>query len=397
MDTITVLINLYNRNVFEFEKKNLINLSKKLNKVIVINVGIILKNKPIDYEKNLNDKFFISSPNNIKELRKLLVESNFPILQCCSFDLKFFKINFLLSRLKQKIFVISNLGYQPQNFNYEEQSFYNNILFFIKKRFLYYLNRILILLNVYPKIDFFFESSSFVIDSINKGLSKKLKKFSNKLDITYYKQVIKINSRSWDNHYFQNYKKEEKYIVFAEGMIFDHLDRILREGPVNLEDRKKYYFNIKNFLKDLSKKFNKEVIVCLHPKNNISEKNDDFEGFKCFKYQTDKYINKASIVLFHEGSSVVEAIMLRKKIINLYGKSLGPYVGKRSRLYCDLLDLKRINLDNYEYEKELEKLTLLDLEKRTNNYDNYIKNNIVIDPNTSGTEQIVDFFQNFNK
>ena len=127
MDTITVLIDLYNRNAFEFEKKNLINLSKKLNKVIVINIGIILKNKPIDYEKNLNDKFFISSPNNIKELRKLLVESNFPILQCCSFDPKFFKINFLLSRLKKKIFVISNLGYQPQNFNYEEQSFYREV------------------------------------------------------------------------------------------------------------------------------------------------------------------------------------------------------------------------------------------------------------------------------
>ena len=49
-------------------------------------------------------------------------------------------------------------------------------------------------------------------------------------------------------------------------MIFDHPDRIMREGPVNLKNRNNYYQQINKLLIHLSEKYKKEVIICLHPK-----------------------------------------------------------------------------------------------------------------------------------
>ena len=41
--------------------------------------------------------------------------------------------------------------------------------------------------------------------------------------------------------------------------------------------------------------------------------------FDCIKYKTDEYIRKAFIVVFHESSSIIQAIMLKKRIICLEG------------------------------------------------------------------------------
>ena len=174
-------------------------------------------------------------------------------------------------------------------------------------------------------------------------------------------------------------------------MIFDHPDRIMREGPVNLKNRNNYYQQINKLLIHLSEKYKKEVIICLHPKNNLSENNKDFKKFKCIKFQTDKYINRSYIVLFHEGSSIIEAVLLKKKIINIDGKSLGPYINNRAKLYRDLLNLKKVDLDNY----------LIDIENikdkdfnNLSNFEEYIKKNIVFDKGVSGAYQIINHLKN---
>ena len=313
MNSILVLINLDNKNTYEFEKKNLTNLSNYLQKIIIINVGKILGNNKLNINHNFNEKFEVLNPENYNELYKLLKFYNIPILYCLSLDLQFFKINFFLAKLKNKKFVISNLGYQPQNFNYVNQTFINNFIFFFKFRINYYLKRLLLLFGIFPKIDYFFESSQYIIDNINQGLSKKLDALNFGVNFSYYKNVIKINSRVWDNHFYKKFEQTEEYIVFIDGMIFDHPDRIMREGPVNLKNRNNYYQQINKLLIHLSEKYKKEVIICLHPKNNLSENNKDFKKFKCIKFQTDKYINRSYIVLFHEGSSIIEAVLLKKK------------------------------------------------------------------------------------
>ena len=391
MKKIIILVDLYNQNTYEFEKKNIEFLSKYLENIIIINIGFIVKSNKVNYQNEFNSKFKIHSPKSILELKELFLINDYPVLKCFSNDIKFFKINFFLSKVKNKIFVISNLGYQPQNFNYINQKIKYNFKFFISQRLKYYFSRLLILINIYPKIDFFFESSEFIIEGIKKGFSEKLKKSIFGIDLSYYKKVIKINSRAWDNHFYQKFQKNEKYIVFIDGMIFDHPDRIMREGPVNLENRSIYYKQMNKLLSHLANKYNKEIIICLHPKNNESEFKKDFKEFKCVKYQTDKYINQSFLVLFHEGSSIIEAILLKKKIINIDGKSLGSYINNRASLYRKLLNLRKIDFDDYL--NEIEKIDIKELDNNFTNYDEYIKKNIVFDKSVSGVYQVVDYLK----
>ena len=49
-------------------------------------------------------------------------------------------------------------------------------------------------------------------------------------------------------------------------MLFDHKDRILRDGHANKKFRKEYYDKLYKILKKYEKMFHKKIIVCLHPK-----------------------------------------------------------------------------------------------------------------------------------
>ena len=138
-------------------------------------------------------------------------------------------------------------------------------------------------------------------------------------------------------------------------------------------------------------KFNKKIIVCLHPKNNISKVRGDFKDLKCIKFKTEKYISEAYLIFFHEGSSVIQAIVQNKRIINLYGKMLGDYVNKRCNIYANLLKLYRIDLNNINFEKKKNLLTIL--EKAKINYIPYISKNIINDRNKSGIIQVIDHFK----
>ena len=87
------------------------------------------------------------------------------------------------------------------------------------------------------------------------------------------------------------------------------------------------------------------------------------------------YKNKAFIVLYHEGSSVIQAILQKKNIINLHGNYLGTYINKRCELYAKLLDIKRYDLENYKLD---DKESLInDLNACKPNYEKYIRENII--------------------
>ena len=117
------------------------------------------------------------------------------------------------------------------------------------------------------------------------------------------------------------------------------------------------YNNLYKILKNFEKMFNKEIIVCLHPKYNISQSRGDFKDLKCIKFETEKYISEAYLVVFHEGSSIVQAVVQKKRIINLYGEILGDYINKRCNMYANLLKLNR-KINRLEKIKKIEFLVL---------------------------------------
>ena len=168
--------------------------------------------------------------------------------------------------------------------------FFQKIKNFVNFRLNYYLIRLLSIIGIWPKIDFYFEASSFIINSINNGFSNKIKRIG--IDLSFFKKVIKINSKHHDENIIKKANLKENKIVFIDGMLFDHKDVLLREGDRNENNRKKYYYDLVNLLKNLSKLYKKEVIICLHPKNNISEIRKDFRNFKCVKFKTENMIRE---------------------------------------------------------------------------------------------------------
>jgi hypothetical protein len=385
---LSILIDLSNERSVHFNSHSIIHFAKILGEINLINVSEIIKKKKKIDPLSINKDLIIHNPNNIDELKNILVKEKFTLMYCLAFNQEYFFINFLINRLKNKIFVISNLGYNPENFNYEKRTFFQKIKIFFNIRLNYYIMRILVLFNILPNIDYFFESSSYVINSINGGLSKKIQKKISWLNFSLYKNLIKINSKHHDNLFNNRFEVSEEYIVFVDGFIFDHEDRIMRDGKINIIDRKKYFKDVNNLLNNLQTMYEKKVIVCLHPANNISLKNKDYGKFECVKYQTEKFISKAFIVLYHEGSSVIQAILQKKNIINLHGNYLGTYINKRCELYAKLLDIKRYDLENYKLDDKESLIQELNASKP--NYESYIRENIITDSTKTGIEQIIN-------
>ena len=384
---LSIIIDLSEENiVMLFDLIN--NYVKLLGKVNLIDVSKIIKQEAKVDPLMINKNIIIHRPSNISELKNIIKRDNFTLMYCISQSPKYFFINFLVARLKNKIFIISNLGYNPENFNYINRTFSQRVKIFFNLRLNYYISRLLVLFGILPKIDYFFESSAYVINSINNGLSKKIQEKIPWLNFSYYKNLIKINSKFHDDLFDNRFEVSEKYIVFIDGFIFDHKDRIMRDGKIIISDRKKYYQDLNNLLYNLQNMYKKKIIICLHPHNNISIKNKDFEDFECVKYKTEEFVSKAFIVLYHEGSSVLQAIIQKKKIINLYGNYLGTYINKRCELYAKLLDIKRYDLENYKLDK---KETLIkELNACKPNYKKYIEENLIVDRKKTSTKQIID-------
>ena len=388
MKKMYVLIDLSNES-FEFYKNTIFDFVNELKKITILDISKLVKKKAkrkfLKKKYNLN----IIQPKNFTEFIKILNSKETYFMYSINNGIEYFYINFLISKYDIKKFVVSNIGYNPENYNYYKKNIIQKIIIFNRLRLKYYIFRLFVLIKIFPKIDYFFEASDFINKSIVNGLSFRLQNKIPFLNISYYKNVVKINSRSYDNIYYSRYKESEKYLIFLDGMLFDHKDRILRDGHPKKEIRKEYYDKLYKILKKYEKIFHKKIIVCLHPKNNISKKRGDFKDLKCVKFQTEKYMSQAFIIFFHEGSSIIQGIVQRKKIINIHGKILGDYVNKRCDIYPNLLKLYRIDLNNIVFENKTELLKILNKTKK--NYNSYIKKNIVSEANKSSSIQIIDY------
>ncbi len=388
MKKLLIILDLSNKSL-EFYKNTIIDFSKELGKIDLIDVSLILKKKSI-YRDFINDNNFnLIQPKNYTELINIFKTKNIVLMYAIQNGFSYFLINFYLSKYKVCKFFVSNLGYNPENFNYYKRNFFNKINIFLKLRLKYYFFRILILFGIFPKIDFFFESSNFIYKSIKNGFSYKLNTLIPFINISYYRKIVKINSRYFDSIFYSKYKISDEFIVFLDGMPFDHKDRILRDGVAAEEVRKKYYDDLYKILKDLEIKFNKKIIVCLHPKNDISIIRKDFKDFTCIKFETEKYVSQGLIIIYHEGSSILQGFVQKKKIINIHGKILGNYINKRCDLYANQLNLFRIDLDNIKLENKEKLLTKMN--EAINQYEKFNYENLINNSNKSGISEIIEY------
>ena len=124
------------------------------------------------------------------------------------------------------------------------------------------------------------------------------------------------------------------------------------------------------------------------------------------KHQSSQFITKAAFVLFHDSSIILDAIFLRKKIINLRSPLMGKYYEASNKKYSKSIKMPIIDMSQYQ---KINKKNLDKFFDNKNLYKNYLKNFLTFDldkiskvknkEKLKGSEQIITilnerFFKN---
>ena len=243
--------------------------------------------------------------------------------------------------------------------------------------------------NIFPKIDYYFDTRKEIIRNINNNFLKKIEKKFSLLSLSYFKKAYLINSRSYDDSL--NFKKySNKYITFVDSPFLDP-DRIVREGKIETYKVLKYYKILNQLFFKLKKIFKKEIIICAHPGNDLKKLKKFFPSFKVLKFQTLKFIQNSDLVLFHESSAALDAIILNKKLITLESNLLGEYYSKRILFYKNNMGVSSLNLDE---DLKIEKNEILKKIQKSVKINKYIKDNLNADGNNPGYKKVLKIINN---
>jgi hypothetical protein len=375
-------------------------ISKTFDEFFIINlVHFSLFKKKKLYNNEYSNK--ITLPHNFKvitpvseyELNKFLIDKKLVAFMNFGKSLSSFKIHFLVKKYNIRLIYLQNLGAIGNQYlgkvvsKKKETKILRYFFFRLKKIIIYCLIKVLIFLNLFSRIDIYFESTKSIVDNCNNSLGKKIEKIFPFLKICYFKKIIQINGRSFDMLAKSKLNLSEEKIVFIDSC-FDSGDIIDREGKNDEKLRLKYFNQLNQFLLELSNIFNKKITICLHPKTDLETYKKYLGTFELCQYQTSENIRQAFIVVFHESTIIADAIFLKKKIISLKSNTLGEYMLDRINYYQKLLGFFSYSLDE---KKELNNnLLQTTLEKITNNYDGYIKKVIMADGSTLGEDKIIN-------
>ena len=106
-----------------------------------------------------------------------------------------------------------------------------------------------------------------------------------------------INSNTHDSFTKNKNKIDNKYIVLLDDF-FDHPSSIKLRGKILDTEIKEHYILLNKFLKKIKNYFKKEIVICIHPRDNLKKKKKIFKNFKVFQFETQKYIFRSFLILF---------------------------------------------------------------------------------------------------
>lgn len=346
----------------------------------IVNFNNILKKKTTNDQNNIyflrnkfGDKLSYINPQENKEFLEYFRKDKILAIDSLGKTINFFFIRKLINKKNIKLILIMNIGYVSNELSYSIDSFKGYTFKFIKKlNNLFY--RFLVLIKLFPNIFIYFESRKDIYENCIKNKKEKFSSFFPYLNIQYFENIYRINSNSFDRYLKNKNILEEKKIIFLDGN-YKHLDVINRENLDVVDLKKNYFKKIEKFFKWIENIFDKKVEICLHPSSESKEYKNFFKDRVVSKNFTSENIIKSFIVIFHESSSVLDAIIYKKKIISLETNLFGKYMYSRISFYKKKLNLFSIKIDDYESYKNYKYQDILtNMQSSIKNYEVFINN-----------------------
>lgn len=394
-EDLTVFLNRHKN----FHKKFL-NLTKLFSKSVVVNISKIIGEKVKDnnFKKILakNNIDYIC-PSNAEELNNKIniKEKNYGQFKAI-FNLKYYKILRIINKTKIKLIQVN-----PYSFIFENNSLISKpikdsarIIFNIRLK--NYFHRIMCALGLYPKIHLHFDCDQKRIDLINSSLTKKIDNYFPILKFSYYKKIIRINSKYYSD--FIKLKKneiEEKYITLIDEPLA-HPDYTIREGLVDYKKKEIYYENLILLLKKIQKTFKKKVIICLHPKAEYHHfKNFKIlqKNFKTVFYRTEYYISKSFLVLNAISSTMNYAIIQNKPVFTIKSRHFANIANDKIEYINEELNFPVINVDNFRKQNFKKLLNNKNKNKDQKKIQLYKKNRLFSEVNVSYLNQVINYLK----
>ena len=329
-----------------------------------------------DFSFNKKIKFY--NPKNSVELDSFFKDKDFHGIISLGKTVNELPIHLLLKKHNVKFFQISNIGNKNIGDLPSKKSFLKGYLNIIWRVFMHKLFIILKVFGIIPKIEMRFTSNK-----VWTNLSKKKQSIYNKIirffNISYAKKVIIINSGAYDLFYKNKFIKNEKYIILLDEMFNN--EQYLRLGTyTDKKIIKIHYENLIKKLKIISKYYKKKVIICIHPSDNLKEKKNIFSDFIVKQYQTKKYVYQSKLVLFFESSAIIDAIILKKKIMTILSNALDKNQTDHNMHYVNEIDIPFLNVDeDLTFDKDSISKYKYDKKKINKSYNSYINKYIAPD------------------
>ena len=328
-------------------------LSKKYKKFYFINCNFLIEKQKIKIDENLkkNKNIFFFHPKSYKELNKFLSSHKIFLINNLSYKFYHLMIHILLSKVNIFQIRIDNLGEMSSSFieNWKSVNLQKKIYFIYLKKIPLIIYKILLNINLIWPVDILYLARK---DIKNKFEKKNIFNFFLKKNYKILKPIRpKLNLH-------QNKKYDEKYIIFID-QNFNHEDSIIRGHKLSKIDEKKYFLLVNEYLLKLKKLYKKKIIFCLHPSSNIKIYRKYLPHIKLVKYKTDFFLRKAFIVIFHDSSAILSAIIFKKKIIQVRNNILGKYIILRGQFLNRFFDFCKQNLNRKEDIRKLNKKKLI--------------------------------------
>ncbi len=181
----------------------------------------------------------------------------------------------------------------------------------------------------------------------------------------------------------------EKYILFLDAGLA-HLPAL--QGQTNSLDKNDYLSTMNAFFTKIEQKYGLPVVIAAHPKSGYLD--TDFEGRQIICYKTSELIKHAELVLSHYSTSLIEVVLLKKKVIFLFSEE---YLNSASRTiiettieYSKMLNSTLVDVrQNDEFEITFDETAYNQFTSR------YLVNERLIEHNNA--ELILKFLQSFER